>query len=48
LGVRFGNPAIIKQFIDSKLSGVYVKVIEPGSVSAGDELILDKGSLSKN
>ena len=45
LGVRFGNPAIIKQFIDSKFSGVYVRVIEPGSVSAGDEFILDNENI---
>ncbi|MCK8520540.1 MOSC domain-containing protein [Aquimarina sp. D1M17] len=42
LGVRFENPTIIKQFIDSKLSGVYVRVLEPGLVSTNDTMILEK------
>ncbi len=42
LGVRFEDPTIIKQFIDSKLSGVYVRVLEPGSVSTNDIMILEK------
>lgn len=42
LGVRFEDPTIIKQFIDSKLSGVYVRVLEPGSVSTNDTMILEK------
>ncbi len=40
LGVRFGNSKIIKQFIDSLLSGVYVRVLQPGTVAVGDEFVL--------
>ncbi|WP_103068508.1 MOSC domain-containing protein [Aquimarina sediminis] len=42
LGIRFENPAVIKQMIDSLLSGVYVRVIKEGLVSAGDEFTLEK------
>ncbi len=40
LGIRFGNQGIIKQFIDSLLSGVYVRVLEPGLVKVGQEFTL--------
>ncbi len=40
LGVRFGNQGIIKQFINSLLSGVYVRVLEPGLVKEGQEFTL--------
>ncbi|WP_025739854.1 MOSC domain-containing protein [Aquimarina pacifica] len=42
LGVRFGTQSIIKQFINSLLSGVYVRVLEPGFVGVTDEFIIDK------
>ena len=42
LGVRFGTQKIVKQFINSNFSGVYVKVLEPGEVKSNDELILEK------
>ncbi|WP_438423379.1 MOSC domain-containing protein [Aquimarina macrocephali] len=42
LGIRFGNHAVLKQMIDSLLSGVYVRIIHPGPVSVGDELQLIK------
>jgi MOSC domain-containing protein YiiM len=42
LGIRFGNHAILKQMIDSLFSGVYVRIIDPGPVSVGDELQLIK------
>ena len=42
LGIRFGTPAIIKQMVDTLKSGVYVRVIHPGAVSTGDELLLEK------
>ncbi|WP_282078990.1 MOSC domain-containing protein [Aquimarina algiphila] len=41
LGIRFGNQAIIKQFVDSLLSGVYVRVLVPGEVKVNDEFVLD-------
>ena len=42
LGVRFGTQKMIKQFIDSKLSGVYVKVLNEGNVTIGDCLELEE------
>ncbi|PKV51019.1 MOSC domain-containing protein YiiM [Aquimarina sp. MAR_2010_214] len=42
LGIRFGNHAILRQMIDSLFSGVYVRIIDPGPVSVGDELQLIK------
>lgn len=42
LGIRFGDQNMVKQFIDSLLSGVYVRVIESGNVSVGDTFILEK------
>ncbi len=42
LGVRFGNQKIIKQFIDSLFSGVYVRILTPGFVKVNDELILEE------
>jgi MOSC domain-containing protein YiiM len=39
LGVRFGSPKIIKQFVDSGFSGVYFRVLKPGAVKAGDQLL---------
>ncbi|WP_062055336.1 MOSC domain-containing protein [Aquimarina longa] len=44
LGIRFGTQAILKQFIDSLYSGVYVRVLHPGSVTIGDRFILEKES----
>ncbi len=38
LGVRFGNPGVIKEFIASLFSGVYVRVLSPGNVTKGDKL----------
>lgn len=40
LGIRFGDQSIIKQFVDSLLSGVYVRVLKPGHVKVNDEFIL--------
>ncbi|AXT59901.1 MOSC domain-containing protein [Aquimarina sp. AD10] len=42
LGVRFENQKIIKEFIDSLFSGVYVRVLKSGKVSTGDEFILEE------
>ncbi len=41
LGVRFGNQGIIKQFIDSLFSGVYVRILKPGSVKVGEGLSIE-------
>ncbi len=42
LGVRFGTQTMIKQFIDSFFSGVYVRVLQPGWVSMSDVLKLEE------
>ena len=38
LGVKFGNPKIVKQFLASGRSGWYLKVIKEGTVEAGDKI----------
>lgn len=40
LGIRFNDPKIIKQFWNSTKSGIYFQVLETGTVSKNDELIL--------
>jgi MOSC domain-containing protein YiiM len=44
LGVRFGNQQILKEFIEYGFPGTYVKVLEEGQVSSGDNLSLLKPS----
>jgi len=48
LGIRFETQEMVKQFIDSGFSGVYVRVLQNGSVQAGDKIFLieKKDSLS--
>ena len=48
LEFRFNNRNIVRQFIDSGFSGVYVRILKKGKVKAGDlvELIEKKNSLS--
>ncbi len=40
LGIRFGNQKILKDFIASGFSGVYVRVIKEGKVKKGDSMKL--------
>ncbi|KAA2216419.1 MULTISPECIES: MOSC domain-containing protein [Maribacter] len=40
LGIRFGTQQILKEFIDQNHPGTYVKILEEGEVSMGDELKL--------
>ncbi len=44
LGIRFQNPKVVKQFVDSGLPGVYVRVLKNGKVKTGDEMILKEKS----
>jgi MOSC domain-containing protein YiiM len=38
LGIRFGNPEIVKRFLRSGRTGFYLRVLEEGSVTAGDSI----------
>jgi MOSC domain-containing protein YiiM len=40
LGVKFGRMDIIKQFMASKLTGIYFRVLKEGMVEVGDEINL--------
>jgi len=40
LGIRFNDQAIVDDFWEAPYPGVYVRVIQPGAVKNGDELIL--------
>ena len=42
LSARFKRSDMVKRFLESKLSGIYFKVIEEGKVSAGENLKLIK------
>jgi MOSC domain-containing protein YiiM len=40
LGVKFGRMDIIRQFMNSKLTGIYFRVLKEGEVEAGDAIEL--------
>ncbi|MGL1886402.1 MAG: MOSC domain-containing protein [Reichenbachiella sp.] len=40
LGVRFDDPYVVKKFLGTTFSGVYLRVLENGEVKTGDEMIL--------
>jgi MOSC domain-containing protein YiiM len=40
LGVKFGRMDIIRQFLNSKLTGIYFRVLKEGAIGAGDEIDL--------
>ncbi len=40
LGVKFGSMDIVKKFMDSKLPGIYFRVLKEGEVGAGDAIEL--------
>jgi MOSC domain-containing protein YiiM len=40
LGLKFGDPGIIKRFLDSRRSGFYFAVIREGTIGAGDSFQL--------
>lgn len=39
LGIKFGDPEMIKHFHESLKSGIYFEVLEEGSFQAGDEIM---------
>ncbi|WKN46401.1 MOSC domain-containing protein [Tunicatimonas pelagia] len=47
LGIRFGDPTMIRHFLQRNQPGVYFSVIKEGSVQAGDSLTLLKKSDSQ-
>lgn len=44
LGIRFGDPKMVKQFLQRKQPGVYFSVRKEGLVQAGDSFTLQKKS----
>lgn len=42
LGVKFGTQKMVKEFIESGHSGVYIKILEEGSVSVNNTMELHK------
>jgi len=42
LGIRFGNPKVVKQFLESPYPGVYVRIIKEGKVRKGDKMELSQ------
>jgi MOSC domain-containing protein YiiM len=40
LGVKFGRMNIVRQFMESKLTGIYFRVLKEGDMGAGDEVEL--------
>jgi MOSC domain-containing protein YiiM len=46
LGIRFQNPKVVKQFVESGFPGVYVRVLKNGMVKTGDKMILKEKSNS--
>ncbi len=40
LGVKFGTQTMLKEFLESGFSGVYVKVLQEGEVKVGDAVYL--------
>jgi MOSC domain-containing protein YiiM len=47
LAARFGIPNFVKQVVDSGMTGWYFRVLEPGTVRAGDHLeLIERGNVS--
>lgn len=45
MGVMFGDPTIIKEFIEAPYPGIYVRELQEGLVKKGDEInLIKKGS----
>jgi MOSC domain-containing protein YiiM len=40
LGVKFGRMDIVRQFMESKLPGIYFRVLKEGAVGSGDQIQL--------
>ena len=41
LGIRFGDPTAVREFVRAERPGAYVRVLHEGTVQTGDELQLD-------
>jgi MOSC domain-containing protein YiiM len=39
LGIRFGDPKMVKQFVKSGFSGIYVRILKKGFVKSGDRMV---------
>lgn len=40
LGIRFGDPQIIKRFLESRRPGIYFGIVDEGEIGAGDRIEL--------
>ncbi|MCC6765277.1 MAG: MOSC domain-containing protein [Deltaproteobacteria bacterium] len=38
LGIKFGRPGIVKEFLRSERSGFYFAIVRPGEIAAGDPI----------
>jgi MOSC domain-containing protein YiiM len=43
LGIRMGDAAFVKAFGDADRLGIYLTIVEPGDVGAGDEIVVEPG-----
>jgi len=46
LGLRVGDPHFVKAFLQSGRPGIYLAVVQPGTLSAGDPIERDTGAAS--
>ncbi len=46
LDFRFGNSSMIKKFVESGYPGVYLRILNPGEIKTGDEMVLTKRNKS--
>jgi MOSC domain-containing protein YiiM len=38
LGIRFGDSAMVKRFMDTERCGIYMAVVQEGELAAGDDI----------
>ena len=44
LGIKVGDPGFVKAFLESRKTGFYLKVLQEGTIKAGDSIKLTKGT----
>jgi MOSC domain-containing protein YiiM len=48
LGLRLGDPALVRRFAQASRPGAYLRIIEPGELSAGDAIAVETESLPEH